>query len=391
MKRFMTALVLTLFVAAGAQALDTTDLVAIAAMPLAVAAVSDVSGVPPSDLISVVSAMNRAAVPAPQFVEIVRYAPVAFVDDTIDPPFVTYVNTQSERGIHGDAFAVSLADELRRYDVEEINVVQPVYLAPAMVVQRDYVPAYVVTRVEQRRTDPLSLIAMPLAVAAVSQLAGIDSGQLFGLISSLNRASMPAPQFVEIVRYSPMVLLDRDPQFVTFVTREVDRGIVRTALARSIADRYRTYGLTEIDVVAPRRVRIVRDQNDFLPPVVVTRVAERRAHPHGGAPGQLKKDLRVQTGAEIVHGDKPGRDHITRPSSRQVQVTGKAKKEKKRDATARSRGRSDDGDGKKSQVERQRKQESRQQMKSDRGPTKAKASRARKGDGNGKGKGKGKG
>lgn len=309
MKRMMTALLLTLVLAGGAQALETRDLVAIAAMPLAVAAVSEIAGVPTSDLVNVVIAMNRAAVPAPQFVEIVRYTPVALVEDTMNPPFVQYATAQYDNGLYGEAYAVSLAGRLKLYGVDQVNVVQPVMVTPAYVVRRDYVPAYVVTRVEQQRFDPLALVAMPLAVAAVSDLAGIPTNDLFSFIIALNRAAVPAPQFIEVVRYSPIAFLEPDRRFVTYVIDDVDRGIVGNALVRSIAGRYQVYGVPELDVVAPRR-RVVVQRDEFFPPIVEQRYErvqprdtwDRGRHPHGGPPGQLKRELGLQTGAAVVHG-----------------------------------------------------------------------------------------
>lgn len=317
MKRVMTAMLLiTLMGTVSLQALETKELVALAAMPLAVAAVADVTGVPTSDLVNVVTAMNRAAVPAPQFVEIVRYTPVALVDHRYDPPFVTYVGDQYDRGLRGDAFALSLADRLRMYDVGQVNVVEPVVVTPAYVVRQEYIPTRVVTRVQQvgynayngyggyntlSGVDPLALIAMPLAVAAVSELAGVPQNDLFSLIASLNQARVPAPQFVEIVRYSPVVLIDQDPTFVRFVRTEVDRGVIGPRLVRSIDDRFRTIGYDEVRLLDPAPARIVIEREEFVPPIVVRRIAERRAHPHGGPPGQLKRDAGVQTGAEIVH------------------------------------------------------------------------------------------
>jgi len=147
---------------------------------------------------------------------------------------------------------------------------------------------------------------MPLAVAAVANLTDIPTNDLISFITSLNQAAVPAPQFVEVVRYSPVVFYDDSmaPQFVTFVTAEVDRGIRGDALASSIADRYRTIGIRDIDVARPPRTIFV-DRTEFFPPVVRTRIAEVRTHPHGGPPGQLKKSLGLQTGAEVVHGTAP--------------------------------------------------------------------------------------
>jgi hypothetical protein len=303
MKKLAVALVLLLLIPSTAAALTTEELVALVAMPVAVAAVSEMAGVPTHDLIQVVSAMNRAAVPPPQFIEVVRYVPVALVEPA-EPTFVTYVTREVDRGIHGQQLAVSMANQLDTYGVREINVVSP----PVRYVRQDYIPPMVVTRVEQRRVDPLSLVAMPLAVAAVAELAGVPRNDLFDLVRSLNRAAVPAPQFIEIVRYSPVVLVDRQlqPELITFVDRSVDRGLTGIPLALAIDSRFRSWGVEEIRVMQPvEPVRVVR--REFIPTTVVTRVAQVSGHPHGGPPGQLKRDLGVQTGAEVVHGTHPGR------------------------------------------------------------------------------------
>ena len=64
--------------------------------------------------------------------------------------------------------------------------------------------------------------------------------------------------------------------------------------------------------------------------IVTTRIAETRAHPHGGPPGQLKKELGLQTGAEVVHGTHPGRAHVAeRKASKPAHVTHYVEHERK--------------------------------------------------------------
>lgn len=289
-----------LAIAGSAQALSTDELIAIGAMPLAVAEVAALPEVPRDEFISVVTTLNRAAVPAPQFIEVVRYAPVALVDTT-EPQFVTFVTTEYERGIVGEPLAVAIADRYQTYGIREIDVVNPPVVT---VVERQFLPEVVVTRFQPAAFNPLALIAMPLAVAAVSDLTGVPQNDLISLVTSLNRAMVPAPQFVEVVRYSPVVLVDRtaSPQFIQFVTTEVDRGVFGRPLAFAIAERLETFEPIDIDLVEPL---VVFEREQILPPVVVTRVA--RDHPHGGPPGQLKKQLGLQTGAEVVHGTAPRR------------------------------------------------------------------------------------
>lgn len=156
--------------------------------------------------------------------------------------------------------------------------------------------------------DLLALVAMPLAVAAVSEVTDVPMNELMNVVTLLNDADVSPPQFIEVVRYVPVALVvqDDDPDFVTFVRTQQRQGLRGVALVNSIEDRLHFYGMpdVELDVVAPRIVDI---DDQFIPQVVRTRVAEVHAHPHGGPPGQLKKVIGVQTGAEIVHGTKPGR------------------------------------------------------------------------------------
>jgi hypothetical protein len=344
--------VLTLVLPGSAYALETNELVAIAAMPLAVAAVANLPDVPTTDLVSVVSAMNRASVPPPQFIEVVRYVPVALVDRR-EPTFVSYVTTQVDNGLVGDALAVSLADRMiDTYGLNEINVVNPqtVYV----VERREFVPTVVATRLEPAPFDALSVVAMPLAVAAVANLTDVPVNDLISFISALNQAAVPAPQFVEVVRYSPVMFIEPtvEPQFVNFVSTEVGRGVRGNRLAIVIADRYRTIGLRDVDinVVHPPRTVYV-DRTQFVPPMVRIHVAEVRAHPHGGPPGQLKKEHGVQTGAQIVHERHPGKGVIVRTdvdNGRQAQQPRVVQQEPRPQVTPRSHGRSEgSGKGKK--------------------------------------------
>lgn len=153
--------------------------------------------------------------------------------------------------------------------------------------------------------DMLSLVAMPLAVAAVADLIEVPPTDLMTLVSALNDALVPPAQFVEVVRWTPVVLVDptASPRLIELVRTEVAEGVRGNALALVVADHLRASG-AEIDVTAPRLVRVV--DRDIIPTVVSRRVAEVRGHPHGGPPGQIKKEIGVQTGAEVVHGEHPG-------------------------------------------------------------------------------------
>jgi hypothetical protein len=375
----IAVLVLTLLTPVSAQALQADDLVAIAAMPLAVAAVSELTDVPTNELIELVATLNQAQVPAPQFIEVVRYSPVALVDTS--EPFVPYITSQVNQGVRGEALAVAIEDRIETYDgAESIDVVH----APrVVVVDRAWYPEVVVTRFQP--ADPLSLIAMPLAVAAAAEIADVPATELASLVSLLNQGRVPPRQFVEIVRYSPVALVDRDPAFLTFVTTQVSDGSRGIPLARLIDDRYDSLGFATVNVLNPPVLTDV-----LIPPLVTTRVAEVRAHPHGGPPGQLKKQLGVQTGAEVVHGAHPGRGKA-KASRAEVRVTERRAKPRKQKVERVSR------------PERQVTRVERVEHHQPKAPKAAKVSRGHDGGGKpanaggngqgnpGKGKGKGKG
>ncbi len=300
-----TLLALGILALAGTANAFTVDenLVAVTAMPLAVADVVALPDIPQSDVMTVVTTLNQAVVPAPQFVEIVRYVPVALVQPA-EPRFVTYVTQQYQSGIVGEPLAVSIANRYDTYGIADVDIADPPVLTTEVLERQQILPPAVVTRFQPVDVDPLALIAMPLAVAAVADIAGVPQNDLMRLVASLNQALVPAPQFVEVVRYSPVVLVDRtaSPQFLQFVTTEVDRGVLGRPLAFELAERIETFEPVEINVIDPRPALIVEP---------VTRVAT--AHPHGGPPGQLKKQLGLQTGAEIVHGTAPRRVARSRP------------------------------------------------------------------------------
>jgi hypothetical protein len=330
LKKLAPALALILALPTSAFALNTNDLLSLVAMPLAVAAVSNVTGVPQQDLTNIVSALNKGNVAPTQFVEVVRYTPAVLTNQNTAPQFVDYVNTQVSQGVTGDALATAIADRLRGYGVQDINVASPpqiVYvddqsLLPATVLSPSvsYSPSTLGTN------DLLSLVAMPLAVDAVANLTGVPTQDLMNLITQLNQANVPPPQFIEVVRYVPVVLVDQNtaPQFVDYVNTQVNQGVTGNALANAIANQLRTYGASQINVTAPPQ-QIIVEQRNFVPPVVLTRVEEVRQHPHGGPPGQLKKIVGVQTGAEIVHGEKRGRQFPAPMTSAQPESVGKEK------------------------------------------------------------------
>ena len=155
----------------------------------------------------------------------------------------------------------------------------------------------------------LALVAMPLAVAAVSEVTDVPMNDLIDVVTLMNDALVPPAQFIEVVRYAPVALVvdTQQPRFPEFVRFQYDSGLRGTALVSSIETRYHIYGVegVDLDVVAPRVIDV---EDDFVPQIVYTRIAERKAHPHGGPPGQLKKSRGVQTGAAVVHGTRRNDD-----------------------------------------------------------------------------------
>jgi hypothetical protein len=206
------------------------------------------------------------------------------------------VTTRVDQGLVGDALVVDIEDRYRTYGYGELDTFEPQYVSEYVMVDNDVLPPLVVNRFS---LDPVDFVAMPLAVAAVAELTNVPMNDLISLVAAMNGAYVPPAQFVEIVRYSPVVLLDdaARPAFIQYVRTDLD-DLRRTAYAMALADRLRTYGADDIDVVRIAEPVYVTDADSF--PAAV------RNHPHGGPPGQLKKDLGLQTGAEVVHGSRPG-------------------------------------------------------------------------------------
>lgn len=314
MKRIGISLLALMLVAMPAAALSTKDLLSLIAMPLAVAAVSDVNGVPQDQLANLVSTLNQANVPPDQFVEVIRYVPVALVDQN-GQPFVAYVQEQTSQGVTGDALVNAIVQRLRN----NYNVTPQLALntePTTFVVSDQYIPTTVVPQLGGS-SDALSYIALPLAVAAVANLTGVPQDQLASLVATLNNANVPPAQEIEIVRYVPVALVsDNGSQFVQFVQTQVSQGVTGPALVPVVVQRLQPYYPPQTQIVvnapAPTAQPVIVDEH-FVPKVVTTRVEEVHAHPHGGPPGQIKKELGLQTGAEVVHGGKRGRQFTPVP------------------------------------------------------------------------------
>ncbi|HEY8184186.1 MAG TPA: hypothetical protein VII32_18230 [Thermoanaerobaculia bacterium] len=328
--RKLAICVFALALSTQAWALNTDDLLATIAMPLAVNAVSNVTGVSESRLADLVVALNQANVPPTQFVQVIRYTPVALDQ----PQFVQYVQTQSSQGVTGDALVNAIVEQLRtQYNVTptlEFNGEPTTF-----VVSQSYIPQTTLVT-----TDPFSVIALPLAVAAVSNVTGVSVDELGNFVATLNNANVPPTQIVEVLRYVPVALTTENaPQFVQFVQQQTTQGVTGPALVPVVVQQLQTFypAQTQIVVTEPVRIRrfravpqtVIVDQN-FVPAVVVARMKE---HPHGGPPGQLKKQLGLQTGAEVVHGEKRARSVVVVPQQ-QAPVVLEPRKEKEHDHKA---------------------------------------------------------
>ena len=170
--------------------MTTRDLLATIAMPLAVAAVADVTGVSQDDLSTLVSSLNQGNVEPLAFDQMMRYVPAALVTDTVQPPqqpLVAYVQDQTQQGVTGNALVNAIVNVLAsRYGVQpQMDVVasapfittQPVQTttvyvpqatpvqstrvvqsapapAPTFIVDNNYIPREVRTRIEEVHTHP---------------------------------------------------------------------------------------------------------------------------------------------------------------------------------------------------------------------------------------------
>jgi len=306
-RRLGLALALLLLLPLPARALNTQDLLSLIEMPLATAAISQLSGVSQSDLGNILTNLNQANVPPTEFVQVVRYVPVALVQQPA--PFVQFVDTQTSQGITGPALVTAIDQNLAtNYGVTP--VVQP---DQVVYVDDSYVPQTVLTRLAGN--NPLAVALMPLAVAAVSDLAGVPQDQLANLVSTLNQANVPPQQFVQVVQYAPVALTAQNaPQpFVPFVQTQVAQGITGPALVATIDQRLPQYGVTPQYVPPPSVALVPQPQPAYVPSPTPAyapssiEVRQRGAYehnPHGGPPGQLKKIEGLQTGAQVVHAER---------------------------------------------------------------------------------------
>lgn len=101
-----------------AAAPSNDQILAVVAMPLATAAVSDVRGIPHDEIRNLADTLNQAMVSPSQFVSIMRYAPIALTTHTpADPSFVEFVQAQLAQSVAGQALVVAIDRKLPEYGV----------------------------------------------------------------------------------------------------------------------------------------------------------------------------------------------------------------------------------------------------------------------------------
>lgn len=150
MKKIVFAALLLLALPRPAAALQADELLALVAMPLAVAAVANLEGVPEAPLFEVISALNDAAFPPTEFIETVRYVPIALVAERPPSDFVRFVTLRRDEGLRGEPLVVAIQRELVTYGVPQTEFALP----PLRVVTPDYLPPLVVTRVRDWKDHP---------------------------------------------------------------------------------------------------------------------------------------------------------------------------------------------------------------------------------------------
>lgn len=108
-KLAMALLLVVALVPRPAAALETDELLALVAMPLTVAAVTDVPDVPTNELLDFVSLLNQAEVAPKQFVEVVRFVAVALPDQA----FIEDIRTRQQSGLSGPTIVTMIEDRYR--------------------------------------------------------------------------------------------------------------------------------------------------------------------------------------------------------------------------------------------------------------------------------------
>ncbi|HEX8620181.1 MAG TPA: hypothetical protein VF911_21560 [Thermoanaerobaculia bacterium] len=185
--------------------------------------------------------------------------------------------------------------------------------------------------------DLLSLVAMPLAVAAVSQIDDVPVGELMDVVALLNNAAVPPPQFIEVIRHVPVALIEREQGFVDFLRVREREGVRGTPLVASIEEEFRVvYSMPDVQltVTEPRTIDIVESEfGRAVPPPPAVRKAQPQ-HPRGGPPGQLKKAAGTRVVTQVVAEKRNDRKAERKIRPRKVESRAKAAK---RSQSARER------------------------------------------------------
>jgi hypothetical protein len=272
MKRLLPILIVLALVPSHAQALDTSGLRSLCAMPLAVDACARNGRVPPDQLGRYASRLNDADIAPPLFVETVRYAPVVVQQ----PDFYPFVDSEISQGVVGDALVTVIEQRVRGYGYD----VRRGDATPAWVLSDNYIPRFESSRTTVRTTyntrydnaprydrrTILYLIEMPLAVATVSDY-GVPQDRLARFCGTLNRGYLPPEQFIDTVRYAPRVIVER-PDFVPFLEVQIGNGITGVRLFDVIHRQLPAY---EAPRVAYSPSYVLTDQ--YVPQTVRTRYA----------------------------------------------------------------------------------------------------------------------
>jgi len=319
MKTFAIACCLLAFVPMQARALSlSNDLLPTIAMPLAVAAVSDVPGVQTDRVAQLVSYMDEANVPAADFVDVFRYVPVALVMRTDNQPdFVEWTHQQIINGITGPELVTVMQRQLRTYD-NAIPVVTTRTRTRTRTIDyayaNDYVPMAIRNDTDRLLFEPLTLIEMPLAAANVYDINGLPYDRVSDLVMQLNAANVPPVQFVEVMRYAPVAVVQ--PDFIPFVQTQVSSGVTGYSLVNAIDRQLIAYDVTpQIDVGSPvyySTPAYYPQVANYVAPVDPTWVA---AAPAVTTTPQVQRLLAAQSGAVVVNPGQARHElaHVTRP------------------------------------------------------------------------------
>jgi hypothetical protein len=334
MKTIAISLLLLAIVPTQARAFDTSynnDVLSYVAMPLAVSSVCDVPGVQTDRVGQLVAYMDQANVAPADFVDVFRYVPVALVMRTDRrPDFVEWTHQQVVDGVYGTELVTVMERQLRTYDsyvpvstyrTSRRRVSYDYRYAYQSAFEDAYVPVVIRRHCERLLVDPLSLIEMPVAVADVYDVGGIPYDRVSSLVVELNLGDVSPVQFVEVMRYAPVAVVQ--PDFVQFVRTERIGGITGYGLVGAIDQRLRTYNVApQIDLAPPAYYGrtdyyptvanyVAPVDPGFVPQIVQSQIA---AVPVGSvaAPAQVERLLSAPNGQAVVVNPAQARRELAR-------------------------------------------------------------------------------